>query len=138
MQNLMMNDRLELACVIEERVYSLKMLKLIFQPLVENAILHGFRNFDGQCMILITAEVSDNNIQLAISDNGNGIEPEKLEALRAWLDNHDNRIASSENGIGLSNVNDRLKLKYGNFYGIEIESEAGAGTRIYIRIPVID
>ncbi|OME65080.1 hypothetical protein BSK65_25625 [Paenibacillus odorifer] len=139
LQNLMMNGRLELVCSIAEQIYSLKMLKLILQPIVENAILHGFRNFDGQCVIKISAEVYQNNIRFTICDNGNGIEPGKLRALRERLENnHKNRLSPGENGIGLSNVNDRLKLAYGSCYGIEIESEMREGTRIYISIPVID
>jgi len=141
LQNLMMNGRLELVYSIAERIYSLKMLKLILQPIVENAILHGFRNFDGQCIIHISAEECQDNILFTISDNGNGIAPERLSALRERLENnHENRLSpnENENGIGLSNVNDRLKLTYGSGYGIEIDSDMGAGTRIYIRIPVID
>lgn len=139
LQNLMMNGRLELIYTIDGRIFSLKMLKLILQPIVENSILHGFRNFDGQCIIHISAEEYENNIRFTISDNGNGIEAGKLGALRERLDNNqENRLSPDENGIGLSNVNDRLKLTYGTSYGIEIDSETGSGTRIYIRIPVID
>lgn len=139
LQNLMMNGRLELICTMEEWIYSLKMLKLILQPIVENAILHGFRNFDGQCIIRISAEADQDHIRFTICDNGNGMERGKLVALKERLtSNTENPMHQSENGIGLSNVNDRLKLKYGSGYGIEVDSEAGAGTRVDIWLPLID
>jgi two-component system sensor histidine kinase YesM len=105
--------------------------KLILQPIVENAIYHGVANLQEKGHILIKVAVENNGILFQIADNGYGIKPELLKGL---LD----RESKSEqgSGVGLKNVNERIKLYYGRQYGIEIISELEVGTTVNIRIPM--
>jgi len=137
LQSLMMNERLVLICDIAEPIRSLRMLKLILQPIVENAILHGFRNFDGQCTITVLAAAQQDRIEIIVADNGNGIEVAQLMKLKQILQGSGSGASTGETGIGLANVNERLRLRYGQDYGIDIESRQGLGTQITIRIPIM-
>lgn len=99
--------------------------KLFLQPLVENAIIHGFRNMESGGLITVYGQRQGEDIRFCVEDNGSGIEPERLEQLLQ---------AESEN-IGLKNVDKRIKLLYGDKYGIEIETVPELGTRVKLLIP---
>jgi two-component system sensor histidine kinase YesM len=103
--------------------------RMTLQPLVENAINYGVENMLGVCTVSIRSMDRDSDLELTVEDNGPGVEPELLEKLKRF------EIHSKSTGIGLKNINDRLKFLYGDAYGIKIESEAGKGTKIIIRIP---
>ena len=76
----------------------------------------------------------DNKITITVSDNGKGINNEKLQIIKASLKNHINNINDS---IGIINVNERIKLTYGDNFGVEIDSIEGVGTNVHIKIPAI-
>ena len=105
-------------------------IKLILQPLVENAIVHGLKEMQGIGEISVKAYLSGDLIKIIIKDNGFGILPEKLEEIKKSL--NDNK---KQNGVGIKNVYQRLKLYYGNQADILIESELDVGTTITIIIP---
>ncbi len=98
---------------------------LSIQPLVENAIGHGVRKKEGDGSVVITVEKTANGVRIAVEDDGPGIPPERLEGL---LSN------DSEKGIGLWNIDNRLKKLYDR--GISIESSVGIGTRVSYLIPL--
>lgn len=123
-------DRIDVQYFIMPNCYDYLVPKLLLQPFIENSFFHGFPSRDdGRIEILIREE--KDNINVRIIDNGVGIESHKLEALKIV------KKASSKglSGIGIKNVNDRIKLIYGNDYGIEIKSELGKGTEIIILLP---
>ncbi|TGY44082.1 HAMP domain-containing protein [Clostridium sartagoforme] len=123
-------DRIDVQYFIMPNCYDYLVPKLLLQPFIENSFFHGFPSReDGRIEILIREE--KDNINVRIVDNGVGIESQKLEALKIV------KKASSKglSGIGIKNVNDRIKLIYGNDYGIEIKSELGKGTEIIILLP---
>lgn len=123
-------DRIDVQYFIMPDCYDYLVPKLLLQPFIENSFFHGFPSReDGRIEILIREE--KDNINVRIIDNGVGIESHKLEALKIV------KKASSKglSGIGIKNVNDRIKLIYGNDYGIEIKSELGKGTEIIILLP---
>ncbi|MBS5937626.1 sensor histidine kinase [Clostridium sp.] len=123
-------DRIDVQYFIMPNCYDYLVPKLLLQPFIENSFFHGFPSRDdGRIEILIREE--KDNINVRIIDNGVGIESQKLEALKIV------KKASSKglSGIGIKNVNDRIKLIYGNDYGIEIKSELGKGTEIIILLP---
>lgn len=123
-------DRIDVQYFIMPNCYDYLVPKLLLQPFIENSFFHGFPSReDGRIEILIREE--KDNINVRIVDNGVGIESHKLEALKIV------KKASSKglSGIGIKNVNDRIKLIYGNDYGIEIKSELGKGTEIIILLP---
>jgi two-component system, sensor histidine kinase YesM len=120
-----------------EAVRSLRVVKLIFQPIVENAVLYGFDEQRGSAMtITITHELDQDNIVFRIRDNGVGMDADMLKQLQDSMDTPPgagDRMRGS--GIGLRNVNERIRLFYGEHYGIEIVSTAGIGTEVVIILP---
>ena len=111
-------------------VEKLGILKNVVQPLVENAIHHGRRNEEEILHIIVRVLPEGDKVCFQVSDDGNGIEPEKLMTLRKELDNY-------EEGYGLKNVDNRVKLTYGETYGVEIDSSYGVGTTVQVFIPQI-
>lgn len=109
----------------------LKIMPLIIQPVVENAFVHGLETKEGEGQIRIIVEKKDSLI-IEIIDDGIGIPRDKLEEINENL--NDFRKLTRSN-IGLSNVNQRIKLLYGEEYGLYIESEENIGTKVIIKIP---
>jgi two-component system sensor histidine kinase YesM len=109
-----------------------KILPLLIQPVVENALLHGLRKMDKPGHIQINIIKNRMTVAFQISDDGCGISPEKIEALKHTM-NEENR--SDASSIGLRNIYQRIKLYYGTDYDIEIESEEGIGTTITLILP---
>lgn len=112
------------------------MLKFLLQPLVENSIQHAFTALRPHDHLKISAFLEDGDLFLSIWDDGCGIDDEEVEALNASLHKEYNHFQTdSQNvGIGLRNVNDRIRSYYGNEYGITVESCRGMYTRIEIHI----
>ena len=140
-QNMRFDDGIALAVDVPEELHHLPILKIVLQPLVENAILHGIREKEsGRGTISIRArrepareEKSDYAGALAIevTDDGVGMEPSRLAELRTT------GVSPAEgHGYGVRNIDRRLKIRYGPPYGLEYWSERGRGTRVTVRIPV--
>lgn len=109
-------------------------LKFLFQPIVENAIFHGIEpKGDGSGTIDIYLNQQDKSIYIHIVDNGIGMTPEQIEQLLNPEESSQNRRGL--NGIGISNINQRIKMTYGQEYGISISSKPGAYTDVLICIP---
>lgn len=128
-------DKLDIQFDIPEELHRYNVLKLILQPLIENAIYHGIKARTGKGTIIISAEKNMDSICFRIEDDGAGIPPEKLEELNQILRGEKQR--SDQYGIGLFNVNERIQLTYGTTYGLQIFSELGKGTTIEVRHPLI-
>lgn len=111
--------------------------KLILQPLVENAFIHGIKPMDGPGMIRLMAEQNDNRITLTVMDNGVGMDEDAVNKLYALLDSDQpGRKREYEwASIGLKNVHDRLRYLYGSDYGISLYSTPGVGTVVKATIP---
>ncbi|WHY19365.1 sensor histidine kinase [Paenibacillus sp. G2S3] len=110
---------------IEESLYPYQTINFILQPIVENAIKHGIdEKEDGKGMLTIEAYTYNDDIRFVVSDNGKGMDQEQIEQL----------LYSNGTGYGLKNVHERIKLYYGEAYGVSIESELNVGTRICIDI----
>lgn len=115
-----------------------KILPLLLQPIVENAVLHGLEEKESGGFIHIeifpeSASAEKGTLLIAVSDNGCGMSPEELKQLNEKI-NSKNEIVSSK--IGLHNVQKRLKMFYGENYGLKITSEPGAGTKVEISLPL--
>jgi two-component system sensor histidine kinase YesM len=109
-----------------------KTLKLILQPIVENAIYHGVEQLYDEGIIKINVSIDGDTILFQVTDNGYGIKPDILKDI---LNKKANEKDSG--GVGLKNVNERIKLFFGEQYGIEIDSILDVGTTVNIRIPII-
>lgn len=123
--------------VAEEEIYSLKMPKLILQPIVENAIFHGIERKRDNGLIKISVEVTQNRIIITIKDNGVGISEEDVEKLNKKLLRSNEDFSKSKKGIALTNVNNRIKLMFGDNYGLYIYSSVNVGTDVKITLPKI-
>lgn len=126
-------SKFEVITDIDPAILDYPIIKLVIQPLLENAIYHAMEVMDGDGLILLKGYKKADEIILEVIDNGLGIPPERLEKL---LDPDTNeKYGSKGSGIGLKNVDQRLRLYYGEDYGIELESELDVGTTVRIRIP---
>lgn len=129
-QKMRYKDKLEFDINIDREISRKNIVKLVLQPLVENAIYHGIKYKEGLGLIKIYAESRDNNIYIYIEDNGIGMDTETLSHI------FDERKSDKKsNGVGVNNVNGRLKLYYGNDYGLRFESEPLKGTLAEVKIP---
>ncbi|MBE3588055.1 MAG: histidine kinase [Thermoanaerobacteraceae bacterium] len=123
-------DKLRIVRNIDRELLDYRVPVLTIQPLVENAIKHGILPKPGQGTVQITAQRLDEDMLIVIRDDGVGIAPERLpEILRPGV--------GSGNGVGLSNVHERLKGLFGEDYGLRIISAVNAGTSVYVRVPLM-
>lgn len=122
---------------MEEYVLKMKIPKMILQPIVENAIYHGLERKSGKGTITIIGEMTkENNIRFEISDNGKGINEEELHDLRQCLNITDmDQSHVAIRGLGLLNIHRRIRLAFGEPYGISIYSKENKGTRVILQIP---
>ena len=113
-----------------------KILPLIIQPIVENAFAHGIESAKANGKITISIRYKGDKVEISVSDNGQGMTPERLEELLAKLKEND---TSSGKSIGLTNVNKRIKMYHGDEYGLSVKTAVGKGTTITIDLPrVVD
>lgn len=120
---------------IPPELYEAEIVKLTLQPLVENAIHHGLRKKRDKGKITIRARVEGNMLYVEILDNGSGISPERLKEIEYLLQKKDTKVIS-DLGIGVSNVNRRIQLIYGENYGLHITSILGKETKIEMNVPM--
>jgi two-component system sensor histidine kinase YesM len=128
------HEKFDVEWKYNEQLTQYKIIKFVFQPLIENCIYHGINEKEGKGYIRIELLKDYSNIRIIISDNGKGIREEKLEEIRRTLKDPPKNFSEH---IGLLNTNKRLKLEYGEEYGISITSMFNFGTHIYIDIPAI-
>lgn len=123
----------------ESNILSCLCPKLILQPIVENSINHGILQKESQSgKVIVTAQKQAENILIEVMDDGIGIELEQLEQINQYLDHgEENLKRQEEQGYGIFNINRRLKLLYGKQYGIRVQSQYGAYTRVNILLPVM-
>ncbi|MBC8584900.1 histidine kinase [Oscillospiraceae bacterium NSJ-64] len=118
---------------VDETVLSNTIIKLTLQPLVENAIYHGIKSKREFGRIVIYGRREGENVILEVRDNGAGMDKETLLGIHRMLT--DTQVHTSQS-YGLKNVNTRLKLQYGQEYGLSVESEIEKGTTVRVIIPV--
>ncbi|WP_379131282.1 sensor histidine kinase [Paenibacillus sp. sgz500958] len=128
-------ERLRYQFTVDPATEPLYMPPLIIQPLVENAVIHGLDNKMEGAFVTVDIHKIAGHAHFTIRDNGVGITSERLESVRNTLEALEEQEGDR---IGLRNVHDRLKLSYGEEYGLVIESPEGEGTVITFRIPMED
>ncbi len=124
-------ERIKYHIYVEEGIEQLYILPLIIQPIVENSIIHGLETKEGTGTIEINICKREENVVITIADDGMGMSEEKLCELKRKLDCYNEKGKH----IGISNVHQRVKLKYGDGYGVKIDSVEGKFTRIEIWLP---
>lgn len=130
-------DKLNYEINFHDEILDTFILKLITQPIVENAIYHGIKEKRGQGKIIINFRKVIDEIIITVEDNGAGISEEKLQNINSMLETSNSFYidSGSGSGYGISNVNTRIKLSYGQNYGLRYYSSFGEWTRVEIRIP---
>lgn len=126
---------------VDEKLLEMKTPKMILQPIVENSVYHGLESIDAGGHLCVSGSIDANgDVCFQVSDFGKGIGKEELESIKAKLNmEYSERVKNSFVGksIGLSNINNRIKLLFGEGYGIGIESQIGYGTTVIVKIPYI-
>lgn len=128
-QKIRYEERLDFCLNVGENLQKFSIPKLTLQPIVENSIKYGLENMIGTCKICVKAFEKEDVLELVIEDNGPGIPPDILERLKSG------EIMPKGLGIGLRNIDDRIKMIFGDKYGIEVESTPGQGTRVGVLLP---
>lgn len=125
----------------DKNILRLYIPKLIMQPVVENAIYHGIEQKLGAGQVTISISYTKQNLNIMISDDGIGIKDTELSEInnRLWTDSENYGYEKSEKsgGIAIRNVNQRIKLLFGEEYGIWLNSIYGIGTDVHIKLPVV-
>lgn len=131
-QKMRYSDRMAYSMDVDPEILKLTTVKLILQPLVENAIYHGIKESTHSGSVFVTGCRMGDVLQLQVSDNGLGIPEQKLALLQADLARGK---SVSREGYGIFNVNERIRLHYGPQYGLTLESQWGRGTVATVRLP---
>jgi two-component system, sensor histidine kinase YesM len=136
-QRMRYHDIMNFKIEMDDDVSRYTVLKLILQPLVENALYHGIKNKRQMGTIVVRAKrKSETEVLLEVEDDGIGFTSDKLAKLQAELDDESGDI-QMESGFGIGNVNKRVRLYYGKDYGLSVTSEYNTGTCVTLVIPAI-
>lgn len=131
-QRYRLKNRIRPIYALDDGIMDASVLKLILQPIVENAILHGLGHEKEQITILIKGGYRNGAVQLEVIDDGIGMTHEVSASLLG-----EQAHAAQRSGYGLRNVNERIKLHFGRDYGLTVNSIPGAGTTVIIRLPYL-
>lgn len=127
-------DRFEIQYDIDSEIYNYCTVKLIIQPILENAIYYGVGDMDeDDARIIISGRIKGKDIYISVEDNGMGMREEDVRHI--LTDNQ--KVPKHGSGVGLINVHSRIQLMFGTAYGLTVESEADIGTTVTIHLPAI-
>jgi Putative regulator of cell autolysis len=132
LMNIRMNGEVEYCFDIDDSVLDYSLPKISIQPLVENALKHGLKNKRGEKKIYIRAHELDEVLQIIVEDNGVGMDSDMMNKKLKDLKKD---IFNDSSSIGLININSRMKILYGDRFGLFIESSKGQGSRIILTTP---
>lgn len=132
-QKMRYKDKLDFKIDVDEKIMEYKILKILLQPLVENSIYHGIKNKTGMSLIQIYGEKIENKILLKVIDDGVGMNKYQIKNIFKKSKSY-----NSKSGVGVRNVNERIKLYFGNNYGITFVSKIGIGTTAKIWLPILE
>ncbi len=130
-------DKFDYSIEIDDEILDFRIIKLIFQPIVENAVIHGVQEKIGNCSLVIKGHKIEDQLFFEIIDNGVGMPEEKVHYYNEVLPKELKKdfYKNAKQSLGISNVIQRLELCYGNSYELRIESFINQGTRVLIKIP---
>lgn len=131
-------EKIHCSILIDEEYLDIKVLKFVLQPIIENTIIHGFKNLDRKGIIVIDSEIINENIVLYIEDNGKGMSDSQLGEINMKMEEAKSINYFSNNpSIGIVNVQRRIVNYFGQSYGLVYESNKGYGTKVIITMPLI-
>ena len=134
-QQVRYQDILEYEIHVPEKLGKYLIPKITIQPIVENALYHGIKNKRGLGRILVNGRKEEGHFVIEVQDNGIGINEERLKQVR---DKIQYRLSAGNDIYGLYNVNERIRLNFGEKFGISIESVYGEGTVVSIFLPYME
>ena len=134
-QQMRYQDILNYEIYVPEELHRYLIPKITIQPLVENALYHGIKNKRGPGRIVISGRKEEDFLILQIEDNGIGMRKERLDQVKEGMNQ---KIPTEKDIYGLYNVNERIRLNFGEKYGLSIESTYGEGTVVSIILPYVD
>lgn len=136
LMNLRQDYEIYLSLNIPEELMHIKIPKMSLQPIVENSVYHGIENMAEDTSIYIKAFVNDDIVNIEISDVGVGMSENQLKLIREKINTADAIEDGKEHGRALYNVQQRIRMYFGNEYGLSIYSKEGAFTKVSIQIPL--
>ncbi len=134
--NLRFDFRITLAISIPDLIYQQEIPKITLQPIVENAFYHGIEELGEDASIYIKAYEEGNDFLIEITDSGKGMKQEEVDQIHQKLAGDLESGGGSGNGIGLKNVQDRIRISFGEQYGIHIFSKEKCYTKVVVRLPI--
>lgn len=138
LQQMRYGEKLGYIETLPEGIMGYYCLKFIVQPIVENAVAHGMEAKKERTVVRVSGMLAENgHLCIFVEDDGIGISEERLLELQAKLANSNRTAIDTEKSIGLQNVHNRLRLYYGDDYGVRVESVEDQGTRVTITMPAI-
>lgn len=134
-QSIRYKNKFTFEITADPKTLNLATMKLIIQPMVENSIYHGMEYMleDDDGKITVNAYLKEDELYIDITDNGSGMSPETVKSLLS----HEHRERTKGSGIGMNNVHERIRLYFGEVYGVNVASEPDEGTTITIHLPKI-
>ncbi|QJD85713.1 sensor histidine kinase [Cohnella herbarum] len=139
-QKIRYQDKIDFRFDIQEGLSQLKILKLILQPIIENALYHGLESTKKKGSVTVRAIEREERILFEIADDGVGMSPDQLRELQSLLSEppeFSELGRRDKRSIGLKNVHSRISLYYGSQYGLTLESEKDIGTKVIINVPIL-
>ncbi len=121
-------DCFDYGCYVEPALMNYDVPRLFLQPFVENAFIHGFEQMEGGCVLRISGWIEGKRLYFSVRDNGKGMDPDRISEV----------MSGNCPSVGMKNVHNRLKLMYGDEYGITVQSNVGNGTQIVICLPDVN
>lgn len=131
------NEKLDVAFDIPDDLLPAETIQFMLQPIVENCVEHGLTGIPGKGLVEVKATRSQGMLLLTVRDNGAGMSEARLQEVRSWLDADHPGNGAATKRIGVRNVHERLKLHYGDNYGLSIDSRPGEGATVTYRLPIL-
>lgn len=135
--NLRFDYRINLALNIPPHIYKQEIPKISMQPIVENAIYHGIEDLAEDASIYIKAHQEGTDFYIEITDSGKGMTEKEIEHIQKKIAGEIEAGGGSGNGIGLKNVQDRIRISFGEEYGISIFSKENCYTKVVVKLPIV-
>lgn len=135
LQQIRYGDKIHFECDMEPETENYLVPALIIQPIVENAIFHGIEAKEEPGLIVVESTIMDEALLITVSDDGIGMNEQELRQL---YERFDNREYQNGKSIGIMNVQNRIKINFGEKYGLTVESETGIGTSVTMKLPVME
>lgn len=137
-QNIRFDNKITFTLDVDDRLCDYKIPRLILQPLVENALIHGLEKKRSGCMLHLRGYLEDESIRIEVEDNGAGIPADQLTRIQQNIaDMHRIDIHHGLEGVALANIQKRISLAYGSAYRLQVSSEAGRYTLAVLNLPAV-